>query len=170
MKPILKEKLLHPSRNNSRAKFADISRFDTQQKPTKQITDVLADVSDNDTLKMPFISPNEKAQNASVTSLLQLESHKQKSRHQLAHRRVYLIPAPKESIASIDKEPVVVANHRAIEGQLDMFISGIAEDIASRTTMQLPVIVLPREQQMQTDQHQVIANAAGGAAIAGAGD
>jgi O-antigen/teichoic acid export membrane protein len=54
--------------------------------------------------------------------------------------------------------------------QKDMLLEAMVEDIASQITLQLPVIRLTPEKQTPSDQRQVIASTAGGAAVAGTGD
>lgn len=54
--------------------------------------------------------------------------------------------------------------------QQDIFISTFAEDVALQNTLRLPVIVLTREKQVETDERQIITSTASSAAMAGVGN
>ncbi len=92
---------------------------------------------------------------------------KQKILHQYGNP----LSSAQERISSLDT--IAMFAVRPVESQRqqkDIFLEAVVEDIASQITLQLPVIRLTLEEQAQSDQRNVIASAAGNAAVAGIGD
>ena len=82
----------------------------------------------------------------------------------------YPEPAADELYSSLDTVPMVAVTPEESQRQQHLFIDAIVQDITLQATLRLPIIVLTSEKQAQSDQRQVIASTAGGAAIAGIGD
>jgi O-antigen/teichoic acid export membrane protein len=81
------------------------------------------------------------------------------------------VPPPDLSVSLLETAPMFAVRPREIDPQRQsIFADALMEDMALRTTLVLPAMVLMQEQQRQTDQRQVVASTAGGAAIAGIGD
>src|SRR5262249_17276698 len=96
--------------------------------------------------------------------------HAQSFRGRLAHLHVRLVPVTTDHICCLDTELLPTVPSRESQGRIDVFKSTLADGIASCNTMPLMAIRELAGQQAHADQRKVIADAAGGAAIAGAGD
>jgi O-antigen/teichoic acid export membrane protein len=97
-------------------------------------------------------------------------SHAQDFRNRLAHLRVRLMPVETDQLVGPDTEILPAVRTWTNQKQRDMLFSTNLDSIVSQVTLPLPALKELTGQQDQANQRQVIAEAAGGAAIAGIGD